>query len=224
MPSVSKMMNPQVTSTRMASNHCTRVNGRRSTRAAMWPWMWAAPAATEPEVPTACAMPFSPAMRHAPAGVLRFLLYDATMGWRGWAVKSGLRGHALFSGGEVDTLVQFRQRQFDVDLRHAQDSVGAQQVTHPIGADTFEHGAGHLILGEHDIAADTHDAGVFLVLRDEVPAGAIVAQHFEDDDRIVDPGCASYDRRANDETIGIADLFAGIVLPVVAVEPTWLAT
>jgi len=37
MPSVSKMMKPQATSTRMASCHCTRVSGSRSMRAAMWP-------------------------------------------------------------------------------------------------------------------------------------------------------------------------------------------
>src|ERR1700722_7401568 len=39
MPSVSKMMKPQVISTRMNSFHCTLVIGKRSIRAAICPWI-----------------------------------------------------------------------------------------------------------------------------------------------------------------------------------------
>ena len=42
-----KMMKPQVISTRIARCHCTRVNGRRSIRAAIWPWNVVAGAVVE---------------------------------------------------------------------------------------------------------------------------------------------------------------------------------
>ena len=94
-----------------------------------------------------------------------------------------------------------------------------QQVAHPIGADAFEHGAGHFVLGYDDVAPHAGDAGVFLVLGDQIGAGAAVAHNFEDDNRICDLRSATNWEGANDKSIRIADRVTGIDLEITAMVP-----
>src|SRR5271166_1120893 len=131
---------------------------------------------------------------------------------------------AVLLSFEDDALVELGERQRHSDLRQGENGVGDQDFVRPGIAGAGVDGGADGVLFEHDVALDGRSGLILAGLDDPVVARGAWAEHFEDDDGIVNDGGGSVDRGADDHAVGIADVaLRDLKFEVAAVEAARLA-